>query len=61
MTEVRIERTTSTGWRSVQADLLCDYHHEPTGMIVSCQDQKSSHKNLEKALKFYALVYMKWN
>jgi len=26
-------------------------HHEPTGMIVSCQDQKSSHKNLEKALK----------
>ena len=22
-----------------------------TGMIVSCQDQKSSHKNLEKALK----------
>jgi peptide chain release factor 1 len=26
-------------------------HHEPTGLIVSCQDQKSSHKNLEKALK----------
>ena len=54
MTEVRIERTTSTGpgGQSVNTTYSAiKLHHEPTGMIVSCQDQKSSHKNLEKALK----------
>jgi peptide chain release factor 1 len=25
--------------------------HEPTGIVAQCQDQKSQHKNLEKALK----------
>jgi len=25
--------------------------HEPTGIVCQCQDQKSQHKNLEKALK----------
>ena len=54
MTEVRIEHTTSTGpgGQSVNTTYSAiKLHHEPTGMIVSCQDQKSSHKNLEKALK----------
>ncbi len=54
MAEVRIERTTSTGpgGQSVNTTYSAiKLHHEPTGMIVSCQDQKSSHKNLEKALK----------
>ncbi|MCH1547234.1 MAG: peptide chain release factor 1 [Flavobacteriaceae bacterium] len=54
MQEVRIERTTSTGpgGQSVNTTYSAiKLHHEPTGMIVSCQDQKSSHKNLEKALK----------
>ncbi|MDC0380768.1 peptide chain release factor 1 [Flavobacteriaceae bacterium] len=54
MTEVRIERTTSTGpgGQSVNTTYSAiKLHHEPTGMIVSCQDQKSSHKNLEKSLK----------
>jgi len=54
MTEIRIERTTSTGpgGQSVNTTYSAiKLHHEPTGMIVSCQDQKSSHKNLEKALK----------
>jgi len=54
MTEVRIERTTSTGpgGQSVNTTYSAiKLHHEPTGIIVSCQDQKSSHKNLEKALK----------
>lgn len=54
MSEVRIERTTSTGpgGQSVNTTYSAiKLHHEPTGMIVSCQDQKSSHKNLDKALK----------
>ncbi len=54
MSEVRIERTTSTGpgGQSVNTTYSAiKLHHEPTGMIVSCQDQKSSHKNLEKAIK----------
>ncbi|MCV6628353.1 MAG: peptide chain release factor 1 [Flavobacteriaceae bacterium] len=54
MSEVRIERTTSTGpgGQSVNTTYSAiKLHHEPTGMIVSCQDQKSSHKNLEKAKK----------
>ena len=52
--EVRIERTTSTGpgGQSVNTTYSAiKLHHEPTGIIVSCQDQKSQHKNLEKALK----------
>ena len=54
MQDVRIERTTSTGpgGQSVNTTYSAiKLHHEPTGMIVSCQDPKSSHKNLEKALK----------
>jgi len=54
MQDVRIERTTSTGpgGQSVNTTYSAiKLHHEPTGMIVSYQDQKSSHKNLEKALK----------
>ena len=54
MQHVRIERTTSTGpgGQSVNTTYSAiKLHHEPTGIIVSCQDQKSQHKNLEKALK----------
>ena len=54
MQDVRIERTTSTGpgGQSVNTTYSAiKLHHEPTGIIVSCQDQKSPHKNLDKALK----------
>ncbi len=54
MQDVRIERTTSTGpgGQSVNTTYSAiRLHHEPTGITVSCQDQKSQHKNLDKALK----------
>ena len=54
MQDVRIERTTSTGpgGQSVNTTYSAiKLHHEPTGIIVSCQDQKSQHKNLDKALR----------
>ena len=54
MQDVRMERTTSTGpgGQSVNTTYSAiKLHHEPTGIIVSCQDQKSQHKNLDKALK----------
>ena len=54
MQDVRIERTTSTGpgGQSVNTTYSAiKLHHQPTGIIVSCQDQKSQHKNLDKALK----------
>ena len=54
MQDVRIERTTSTGpgGQSVNTTYSAiKLHHEPTGIIVSCQDQKSQHKNKDKALK----------
>ena len=54
MNDVRIDYFCSSGpgGQSVNTTYSAiKLHHEPTGMIVSCQDQKSSHKNLEKALK----------
>jgi len=54
MQDVGIERTTSAGpgGQSVNTTYSAiKLHHEPTGIIVSCQDQKSQHKNLDKALK----------